>query len=182
MLCAYVRSLELVGIISRKRCCLCVWFFSCCLCCNRGRVRRRYLIQGKPGDDFACSYCCCPCDCFRVMLEIQHREDRYVTWFYGVREGYHENVNSVPCTGQVAPAEEGDAAAVAVAAAAPAAAEAAAVEEGNATTLRSGSEHGAASSSSSSSGGGGGSSNKGASGEANGASRAWASPTADMAR
>eukprot|EP00750_Incisomonas_marina_P015593 INCI18388.2.p1 GENE.INCI18388.2~~INCI18388.2.p1 ORF type:complete len:197 (-),score=18.76 INCI18388.2:430-1020(-) len=92
MLCVYVRALEIVGIITRKRCCLCIWFFSCCCCCNRGRVRRRYLIRGKPGLDFACAYCCCPCDCCRVMLEVQHREDRYITACYGVREGYQENL------------------------------------------------------------------------------------------
>ena len=92
MLCTYVRSLEVVGIITRKRCCLCVFFFSCCCCCNRGRIRRRYLIRGKPGLDFACAYCCCPCDCCRVILEVQRREDRYLTACYGVREGFLESL------------------------------------------------------------------------------------------
>ena len=177
MLCAYVRSLELVGITTRKRCCLCVWFFSCCLCCNRGRVRRRYLIQGKPGTDFACAYCCCPCDCFRVMLEIQHREDRYVTWFYGVREGYREHVNSLPCTGgQVAP-EGGEAGAAPED-----------TEDGKSghrsrsseTATPSASEESTEGESTSSSSGG--PLSHGGTRRLSGNNAAWASPTAEMAR
>mmetsp|Transcript_46790 Transcript_46790/g.69222 ORF Transcript_46790/g.69222 Transcript_46790/m.69222 type:complete len:177 (-) Transcript_46790:67-597(-) len=110
MLCVYVRALEIVGIITRERCCLCFWCFPFCCCCNRGRIRRRYLIRGKPGLDFACAYCCCFLDCCRVILEVQNREDRYITWCYGVKEGFFATMEAeaAPPGAKVQPSVETD--------------------------------------------------------------------------